>query len=249
MSVQNKWLKTYSKPERVGIRLFCFPFAGGSAPYFKTWSGLLPSFIQLSAIQYPGRGSRFGEPLIGDMDAMVTSIEANLDGHLEAPYAFFGHSMGAGIAYALSRRLQAKGTGPEHLFVSGRNAPHLGRKEQLHLLPDAVFSARLKDMNGTPPEVLAHPELMELVLPMLRADFGLSETAKLGTDSQVTCPMTAFGGDDDRDYPATGIEAWSRYTSGDFQYHILAGDHFFIDHSKSELLGRIGQALAGYACE
>ncbi|MDJ0835248.1 MAG: thioesterase domain-containing protein [Acidobacteriota bacterium] len=231
---KNKWLKVFSQSGHAAVRLICFPYAGGSAQVFKNWAKWLPKSIELCALQYPGRGSRFTEPAITDMTEMLDALEANLTGVLDKPFVFFGHSLGAGIAFDLTRRLEKKGFEPKYLIVSGRNAPHVEvDREEVHSLPDPEFQAKLAEMNGTPQEVLDHPELMELMLPLLRADFTLSETAEFDKETKVNCPMAAFGGLKDEDVPEEGIEGWGKY-SDNFKYHMLPGDHFFLAAEQSE---------------
>jgi len=243
---KNKWIKTFNPSASASLRLICFPYAGGSAQVFKDWQQQLPPFVEVSAIQYPGRGSRFSEPSITDLTEMVDKIENNLIPFLNRPFAFFGHSMGAGIAFELTRKLQKRGLRPRYLFVSGRNAPHVRiDKDDVHTLPDDEFREKLKSMNGTPHEVLEHPELMELMLPLLRADFTLSETADFDLETELGCPMVAFGGEKDEDVSAESIEGWGRY-SGTFQWHMLAGDHFFLapEQQMDELLRELSRYLS-----
>jgi len=241
---KNKWVKVFSKPAHSTMRLICFPFAGGSAQVFKDWAQDLPSFVEVCAIQYPGRGSRFTEPMITDLNTMVDAIQPNLMSFLNKPFAFYGHSMGAGISFALSASLQKQGIRPKHLFVSGRNAPHVNvDREITHTLPDDEFRAKLSSMNGTPPEVLEHPELMELMLPMLRGDFTLSETSVFDMDTRLACPMTALGGEKDENVPLEGIEGWGKYTKSTFTSHMFPGDHFFLQQDTDMLLGHLNSYL------
>ena len=241
---KNKWVKEFPKPGAATLRLICFPYAGGSAQVFKDWGKLLPASIELCAVQYPGRGSRFTEPAITDMGEMLDAIEANLGSYLNKPFAFYGHSLGAGLAFELTRRLEKKGVQPKCLIVSGRNAPHVETEhEEVHTLPDAEFQAKLAEMNGTPQEVLAHPELMELMLPLLRADFTLAETGDFDTETMINCPMRAYGGLTDEDVPLKGIEGWGKY-SNNFKHHMLPGDHFFLADDQSE--GDLLRSMVGY---
>jgi medium-chain acyl-[acyl-carrier-protein] hydrolase len=149
---------------------------------------------------------------------------------LQIPYALYGHSMGAVISFELTRELvRRQGKGPEHLLVSGRRAPQLPDTDPpTYHLPRDQFIAELKRLKGTPEEVLAHPELMELFISLLRADFEMVETYEFDPGERLACPITVYGGLSDEHVPAESCRAWSEQTSGVCRTRMVQGDHFFI---------------------
>ncbi|HEX5875859.1 MAG TPA: alpha/beta fold hydrolase, partial [Pyrinomonadaceae bacterium] len=163
----------YPKPNpHAGARLFCFPYAGGTAPIFRAWPNYLPAEVELCAVQYPGRGTRIAERLREDVEELMNSSYDELQPFLNKPFAFFGHSMGALVSYEFARRLQREERpGPIGLFVSGCTAPHLRATDRItYNLPEPEFIDELRRLQGTPPEVLDSKELMQLMLPIIRAD-------------------------------------------------------------------------------
>lgn len=171
------------------------------------------------------------------MPALVSALTDALLPLLDKPFAFFGHSMGAWIGFELARRLQNKHrVEPLHLFVSGAGAPHVPSRElPLHALPEAELREALGGLNGTPKELLESEELMQLMLPILRADFAVCETYTYRNGSVLNCPITAFGGLQDRRLYRSDIKAWSAETNSSFSMHMFPGDHFFL-HTAGPLL-------------
>jgi len=221
------------------MRLFCFPYAGGNAlNIYRSWPDYLPRDFEVCAIQLPGRGNRIREPAHTRLDALVRDVEPNIKPYLDKPFAFFGHSMGAMISFELARalrRLQAPG--PAQLFVSGRGAPHLPDPDPpAYHLPEAEFIAEIKSLNGTPKEVLEHPELMELMIPLLRADFSVCQTYSYVEGPPLDCPITVFGGLEDPKAGPELLEPWNLHTSAAFKLRMLPGDHFFLQSNKTQLL-------------
>jgi medium-chain acyl-[acyl-carrier-protein] hydrolase len=227
------------------LRLFCFPYAGGGTQIYRSWAGTLPGDIEVCAVQLPGRERRHAEPPIRSIAYATDALSAALRPYLDLPFALFGHSMGAVLAYEIARRfLTETGCEPYHLFVSGHRAPHLTmRKKPLHRLPDDDFLTGMKALNGTPAEVFEYPELIELFLPMLRADFELVETYGELDGPRLSCPVTAMGGDADPDVPPEDIAAWRGVTKGPFRSLLFKGDHFFVNTARVPLLKALRQAL------
>ncbi len=245
MYQKSKWITFLNKPAVTRSRMFCFPYAGGAAQSFKDWGPLVPGTTHLCAIQPPGRSSRFSEPLMTTVTEMVTALRREIKPFLDKPFVFFGHSLGAAVAYELARRLQEEGLRPAHIFVSGRIAPHRPRKRPpIHQLPENEFRQEMRQLNGTPPEILEHEELMDLMVPIVRADFGVSETYAYRPGTMLTIPLTAFGGEKDPDVDERDVAAWKQHTGGPFSYYMLPGDHFFINPSRTELLRMISRYLA-----
>lgn len=176
--ITSSWLTCSSPNHQAILRLLCFPYAGGGANIFRTWQDNLPTTVEVCPVQLPGRERRLLEPPFTDLRFLVEAAARALLLYLDRPFAFFGHSMGATISFELARHLrQEKNVKPVHLFVSGRRAPQLPeRHASTYDLPGAEFLEELRRLKGTPKEVLEHPELMELMLPLLRADFELIQT-------------------------------------------------------------------------
>ncbi len=237
------WLRCRQDNPAASLRLFCFPYAGGSAAVYRNWTDL-PAEIDVCPVQLPGRDERFREPAFTRADALCDALVVALADYLDRPFAVFGHSMGAIIAYEFTRRLQARGLSPRHLFVSGQRAPHIPlRRPQSYALPDPAFKNRLRELNGTPEEVLQDAELMELLLPRLRGDFELSETYACADDIPLSCPITAFGGAQDHEVSRTDIAAWRILTTSAFDTAIFPGGHFYLEQEGQTLRRRIAARL------
>ncbi|HMB52111.1 MAG TPA: alpha/beta fold hydrolase [Thermoanaerobaculia bacterium] len=245
--MSNPWLPYRTPRPAPVVRLFCFPYAGGAASIYRTWGRELPPEIEVYPVQPPGREGRIREAPLGSMDELVAAMDAGFGAVLdEAPFAFFGHSLGANAAYELARRRRDRGaTQPTRLFASAHIAPPIPWEDDfLHDMPNPRFREKLRDLNGTPQEVLDHPELMELVEPLLRADFRVNETYEHRPGEPLDCPLTAIGGLGDEDVPREKLERWQEVTNGDFKLRMLPGDHFFLhETSKRELLDLIAREL------
>lgn len=233
------------------LRLFCFPYAGGGASIFRDWPNHLPETIEVYSVQLPGRGSRLMEAPFTRMPDLVDTVAQAILPHLDKPFAFFGHSMGAMISFELSRLLRKRQRlEPQHLFVSAAGAPQtFDAGHMIHNLPDSKFLKRLRELNGTPREILESSELMQLMLPTLRADFAVSETYLYTHEPPLDCAITAFGGLQDYEVSRKRLEAWRSQTNAAFSLQMFAGDHFFLHHAQrllqalSKELRRLGQAL------
>jgi medium-chain acyl-[acyl-carrier-protein] hydrolase len=164
------------------------------------------------------------------------------------PFAFFGHSMGAIICFELARYLRKQRLPvPLHLFASGCSAPQIPEEGPFDYdLPEPEFIEKLRVLNGTPKEVLEHQELMELMIPLLRADFALAQNYTYFPEPPLDCPITVFGGTQDIEIGQDRLEAWRKQTSCSFALHMLAGDHFFLHTSQSILLPLLTERLSGY---
>jgi len=243
----NPWI-AYRQPRPAArLRLFCFPYAGGAASVYRGWGDELPAEVEVCPVQLPGREGRIRQPPATSMDALVAAVEEGLAGELaRGPYAFFGHSMGAIVAYELARRCRDAGLPePVHLLVSARGAPGVPDDEEpIHDLPPERFRQRLRELNGTPVEVLEHPELMELVEPLLRADFRVNETWRPQPGEPLSCPLTALGGLADEHVSQADLEPWRDATRGPFHLRMLPGDHFFLNSpTRRDLLAVVARAL------
>jgi len=245
-SVSNAaWFVGRKPNPRAKLSLFCFPYAGGNALIYRNWHAALPPTVEVLPVQLPGRGGRMGESPATDIFALAAEIASAFAPELDRPFAFFGHSLGAMLSFELSRRLrEERGKEPVHLFVSGRRAPHISEALPItYNLPEDEFVVELKRLNGTPTEVLENPELMQLMIPLLRADFQICETYQFRQDAPLSCPISAFGGLADEHVPREFIEGWRQHTSGPFKLSMLPGDHFFLRSSEPMLMQLMAQHL------
>lgn len=244
-TTNDPWIAFHQPRPLAKLRLFCFPYAGGSAVAYRDWVTEMPREVEVFPVQLPGRERRMREPAFRRMEPLVDELVTALGPLLDKPFAFFGHSMGAAIAYDLAQRLRRSGGAtPAHLVVSAREAPQLPPdEEQIFQLPDDELCERLREMNGTPAEVLAHPELMQLLLPLLRADFELNDTYAPSDNPPLDCPLTAFGGLADGEVTKESLAAWKEVTSSAFQMRMFTGDHFYLHEHQSQLIRMVAEAL------
>lgn len=230
--------------EAADLRLFCFPFAGGSAQDFEPLAARLPRQIEVVGVDYPGRRSRFGEEPLAQLDLLVRDLAINIRSMLDRPFAFYGHSNGALVAFELARRLPGMYfRAPEQLILGAKRSPTLGAEDPMHQLPDQQFIARLRDYQGTPEQVLESAELMDVFLPILRADFALSETHELTDPTPVQVPLYAIAGRQDPLATPAMMAAWESLTSKGFELKELEAGHFFLSSIPDALARTIGAIL------
>ncbi|GCF07276.1 thioesterase II family protein [Dictyobacter arantiisoli] len=240
------WLFFSQQPRHdTRVRLFCLPYAGGGASIYNRWAEELPTQIELCALQLPGRENRFVERPFTNLNQVVETLLPIIKPYLDVPFAFFGHSMGSLISFELTRAIRNEYSWePACLFVSGHRAPHVPRERKiLHTLPTPDFIREVRKLNGTPEELLQSSELLELFLPLLRADFELCETYSYKMQAQLTCPIVAFGGLQDEDVPRDALGAWHEQTSAHFCRRLFHGDHFFLHQHRRHLTKFIAQRL------
>lgn len=238
----HRWIPWRLAEEARPVRLFCFPFAGGGASVFRSWACDVAADVELMPVQLPGRETRFGEPLIDDLDGLVRATVDGIGDLLQPPFAFYGHSMGALLAFELSRHLRRQGRAPPGvLLVSGFRAPHLpDDSAPVHVLGDDKLVAEMRTLAGTPDAVLEDAELCSLLLPILRADFRICETYRHRDESPLSCPIVAFAGIDDAHASAEVAAGWSEHTTAEFTLQVLPGNHFFpLYTSRSAVLDEI----------
>ncbi|MEV5016084.1 thioesterase II family protein [Streptomyces sp. NPDC053780] len=242
------WLRSHG-PAAGGaprLRLVCFPHAGGNAQLFHGWPARLPPDVELLAVRYPGRQERLAEPCARDMAALADAVTAALVPRLDRPLALFGHSMGSSVAYETALRLEARhGVVPRRLFVSARSAPHRAKPTGLHLRGDDELVAGVRRLGSLGSEVYDIPELRELLLPALRADYRLIENYRPAAPPVRTrAPITACLGREDPGCDPDAVLAWSELTrTGDFDLRIYPGDHFYLAEREAELVADITKAL------
>ena len=228
------------------MRLFCLPFAGGSAiRIYSSWKRQLPGDIEVVPLELPGRGTRIGETPVPRADALVADALRQVLPWSDEPFALFGHSLGAALAFEMARVLEHQhGRPPVHLLVSGFQAPDTPIPEdQAYLLPDPQFRARLRELDGTPREVLDNDDLMDVLLPVLRADFAAVGQWRYRDAPPLSVPITVFGGAADPEVPVPSLAGWSRQPSSSCQVHVLPGNHFFLTDAPDLLLPLVTDRL------
>lgn len=242
----NLWFPIIKPDELVKIRLFCLPFAGGNASTYRLWQNHFPDFVDVCPIQLPGRSNRINEDCISDFSLLANLISSEITPFTNVPFSFFGHSMGALIGFEVIRSLINKGKIPVHFFPSGAKAPDSGgRKFKLHNLDNEQLKEELKKLRGTPQEILEHPELFELLLPILRADFKIVDDYYFTPGQKLPCPVTVFGGYDD-EVSQHDLSQWKTQTDADFRVRMFEGNHFFLNEQTSALSGEIYYDLSNY---
>ena len=245
IQIINSWIAKSSFDPNTKLRLFCFPYAGGEASLFSSWSKSITTGIEICPIELPGHGCRLLERPFNQLKPLVEKLAEVLLTYLDKPFAFFGHSMGGLVSFELTHLLrQYYGLSPIHLFVSGRRAPQVPKSEPpIHHLPEPEFLSELRSLNGTPKGVLRDAELMELFLPILRADFAAIETYVYTPKPRLKCPITVLGGLQDYKVSCEALEAWREQTNANFSMQMFQGDHFFINSNQSTLLQFLNREL------
>lgn len=237
-SQASAWLQRLTGRSAEGsMRLFCFPYAGGGASVFRNWKTYLPKDIEAFAIQPPGRETRFSEPPVSDFGKYVEqSVQAILP-FTDMPFALFGHSLGAAAAFETARVLEKHGISARLLIVSGRQSPGSPpTRAPIAHLADEEFLKAVASYNGTPAEVLNNRDLMELLLPMIRADFSLAEGYRYSPDLKLRCPIIALASRQDQWLDPETIIGWSGMTEGPFESQWFDGDHFYLNRYTRELV-------------
>ncbi len=227
------------------IKLFCIPYAGGSANIYNNWKSGLAQNIELCPIELAGRGSRITETPYQNLDAALDDIfEQISDDIMNHEYAFFGHSLGALLTYELTQKIMSLGLRPPtHIFFSGRKPPHIIRKEKWSLLSSSDFEEKIISLGGTPPEFFQYPELKEIFIPLLRSDFALSETV---VDRPEIIPLntniSVLLGENEEIPPEISVQ-WYSHTSKKCNIQYFEGNHFFLLHQKEAILEIINGTL------
>jgi medium-chain acyl-[acyl-carrier-protein] hydrolase len=241
------WFSCFESGARPDLRLFCLPYAGGGAPIFRAWPTRLPPGIAVCPVHLPGRGRRLRESAYRQVGPLVQAIANAMTAQQQPPFAFFGHSMGAIIAFELACHLQKEyGLQPLHLFLSGWRAPHMPQDEPpISHLPEPAFLEQLTRLGGTDQAILENMEMVRLMLPTLRADFELVETYRYAPTPPLNCPITVFGGLADPEANREQLAAWRQHTAGKFALHMLPGDHFFLLKSQDQFLPLLSDELTG----
>ncbi len=242
----DRWFTKMSPAFNGGVRLICIPYAGGGPAMFRTWSTQLPAQVGVFAALLPGQGSRIREVPPDQTGAFAAELVANMEPYLDEPYALFGYSMGALVAFEMTRLLRSQGRPlPTNLFVAARRAPQVpDTAAPLHVLPNSAFVKGIQSRYGGIPEAIMNDaELMTLFTPVLRANFTMIETYRYQDEEPLDLPIVAFGGTRDKTTDEAALSAWGRQTKRSFNYQLFDGDHFFIQQHQSSVLDTVKRTL------
>ncbi len=242
------WFMRFGQRPAPSARLVCFSYAGGGGAVYRPFALAMPPSIEVLAVLLPGRESRLREPPLTSVQAIVEALVPNLAPRLDRPFAFFGHSMGGLVAYEVARTLAARGLpGPAQIIVSARRAPHLAEPDApLHGLPDDAFIAELdRRYGGIPAEILQHRDLLELMLPAMRADMMAIETHRHVPGPLLDCPITVFGGAGDARALPEALAPWQAHTRGPMQLRQFVGGHFYFNDAavRGQLIAELVRLL------
>jgi medium-chain acyl-[acyl-carrier-protein] hydrolase len=242
-----KWFPALRRRTGARWQLFCLPFAGGGASAYRSWQALLPPEIDLWPLEYPGHETRFNEPAIDNARDLAASIAEQIVAAADRPFALFGHSMGALLAFETAVILRRSyGLQPVMLFVSGLGAPHLKPfRRPIRDLPEVTFRDELRVYGGIPEEILSDDDFMNFLSPLLRRDLGICETYVHAESAPLSVPIVAFGGNDDPTVPWDRMLRWSEMTTADFRVHFMPGAHFFIREAARLVCDGIAHSLEG----
>lgn len=250
----SKWITCHQPKKGARLRLFCLPFAGGGASIYRTWASGLPSWVEVCPVQFPGRENRYREAPFTNLVSLAEALTVELGPFLDTPYTVFGHSMGALVGFEVARSLRRVGAPmPRAMFLSAYPEPRkaLARK-MIHELPKGEFVEELRRLKGTPEAALANDELLEFMLPLLRADFQACDTYVYEPQAPLAIPFFIFGATEDREVPLLSLRGWCEQTSAPCSLKKFPGDHFFIQSQQDRLLAEISvhlTAVAGEASE
>ena len=240
-----KWLRCARPNPQAAIKLVCFAHAGGSASSYAQWHRAVPADVEVWAVQLPGRENRLSEAPYTHLATLVDNLLAPLAPLLEQPCVFFGHSLGALLAFELARQLRQRGLPqPQGLVVSGHRAPQLpSNTEKIHHLPDDEFIRKVVAYEGIPAELLSEAEFRDIWLPALRADFTASETHLHQDAPPLSCPLVALGGVQDAKMSRSDLQAWRVQTNGVFRAQLLPGGHFFLHQHRERFMQTLWHEL------
>lgn len=226
------------------VRLFCFPYAGAGAAMYRDWPVALPEDIEVAAVQLPGREWRIEEPLVTGLNELAADALHSIRPHLDRPFALLGASMGGTLVFELARQLRrAGGSQPCCLLPLAVGAPQIPDTDWLHDLPESELISRLRAFGVMSDEFLAHPELVELTLPILRADCKAQETYAFRPEPPLDCAVWVYAGRQDANVDLTRLEAWHKLTTAASAVHRLDGGHLFMDGCPPALMQSIARRI------
>ena len=240
------WLVSPRANPTAAVRLFCVPPSGAGSSAYRGWAENLDRRVDVRYVQLPGRENRFREPPFTALDRLVAALSTELSGLLDRPYAFYGHSFGAIIAFETIRELRKRGFAePEHLFVSASRAPHLPwmHSPVRHLEGSSLLREVHRRYQSVPREFLDDAEIHDLVVPALRADLTMVETYSYAHEPPLECGITAVGGNHDQMVDATALALWGNHSDAEFVVHMLDDGHMFLQTKRARLLEIVSKAL------
>jgi pyochelin biosynthesis protein PchC len=240
------WIRRYHDAPGAKIQLVCFAHAGGSASFFFPVAKALSPAVDVTAVQYPGRQDRRSEPNIDNLPDLADAIFPAVRPLADRPLAFFGHSMGAVLAYEVALRLEKDGAPPlTRIFASGRRAPSRYREEAVHKKDDAGILDELRQLSGTNTDLLGDPETVEMILPAIKSDYRAVETYRDIPGRTVSAPILAVIGDTDPKVTTDEAKAWADHTTGSFELKTFPGGHFYLVDQAPQLIKLISDDLTG----
>lgn len=241
----NRWFESLSTAPSPLLRLFCFPYAGGSAHVFREWQRHLGPEIDVCLVHLPGRARRTSERPYTRVRPLVEDVADVIHTQIHGPFAFYGHSMGALISFELAGELRRRSSAlPIHLFLSACWAPSVVHMHPPTFnLPDQELIAELKKLNGTPKEFFEHPDLQQAIMPMMRADFEITDMYEYLAEPPLACGISVYGGAQDGRVHPQDLTPWKLETSADCKIQLFSGDHFFIHSNKAEFIQVLRQDL------
>lgn len=244
-STRSSWANCPTPDLNAGHQLFCIPYAGAGASIYRAWPGALRNAAEVWPVHLPGRERRLSEPPAATIQNLATLTARGIAAHFDRPFVLFGHSMGALISYEVARALRHLGLRqPDALLVSGYGGPHLpDTRSPIHSLPDAAFKDAVVALDGTPQDVIENIELMELLLPLLRADFKLVETYEHGSEAPLDVPIFVYAGSNDRDTPQEALDGWVHSTSRPVSITLFDGGHWYLRDHATALVDQIRRDL------
>lgn len=241
------WLRDWSHDDETALRVLCLPPAGGSSRLYRRWPHLLPPNVGVVAVELPGRGSRAAEPAATTLEEIIPPLGRAAATLLDRPLVVFGHSMGGALGAELVRELRdTTGRGPDLLVAAGCEPPRsLRRKDYSARLTEDGLLGFLAEVGGTPPELLANREYLNLLLPVLRADLTvLAGRGAAPAGAPLDCPIRVYLGADDPSVRPEHAAQWRSESDGDFILRTFPGGHFFVQESADDVLARLGQDVA-----
>ena len=242
----SSWFRVYRPVSWPRLRLVCFPHAGAGATAYRAWADLLPPDVELLSVCYPGRQDRFGEPFAASVDALAAGVTNALAPLTGTPFALFGHSMGALVAYEVAVRLeQAHEIVPRQLFVSGRWTPDREDTRNLHLADDDALIAEMTRLGNGELDIFTFTELRDLMLSVLRADYRVLFEHPRRALTTVSAPIVAYSGDRDPGCAPDDVAGWARATSARFELRVFPGDHFYLVPRAADLVRDLTTRLSG----